>query len=219
MISEWKCKISEQMSIKQYTKVQDTLKTIRVNSKNITPDFKDIFSIFKILSPKDVKVVILGQDPYPTRGDANGVAFAVNKDIPIPASLQNIFKEVKSDFGKDKKINRTLIPWVEQGVFLLNTVLTTEIGVTHGHKKLDWQIFTDATISVINALDQSVVFILWGNAAKAKSKLITASRHLILTSVHPSPLAANRGGFFGCKHFSKANSFLKKQGRGEIKWI
>lgn len=164
----------------------------------------------------EVKVIILGQDPY-HGGQANGLAFAVNKGVSIPPSLRNICKEIEDDIGEPSETSRMLTSWAAQGVFLLNSTLTVREGQANSHSKLWWHVFTDNAIKALNEDNRPKVFILWGNFAKKKRELITNPNHLILEAAHPSPLSANRG-FFGCKHFSKTNEFLKSTGQKEIVW-
>ena len=184
--------------------------------KTIYPPKKDVFNAFR-LSYKDVKVVILGQDPYHGDGEAHGFAFSCLK-TPIPPSLKNIYKELYDDLGIEKDmLDGNLFPWVKQGVMLLNTGLTVEKDKPNSHKNLDWHIFTDEVIRKLNERNKPVVFILWGNNARAKKDLITNEKHLVIESAHPSPFSA-RNGFFGSKPFSKTNSFLKENGITPINW-
>lgn len=184
--------------------------------KTIYPPKKDVFNAFR-LSYKDVKVVILGQDPYHGDGEAHGFAFSCLK-TPIPPSLKNIYKELYDDLGIEKDmLDGNLFPWVKQGVMLLNTGLTVEKDKPNSHKNLDWHIFTDEVIRKLNERDKPVVFILWGNNARAKKDLITNKKHLVIESAHPSPFSA-RNGFFGSKPFSKTNDFLIKNNITPIKW-
>lgn len=183
--------------------------------KTVYPPKPEIYSAFKSVPYDDVKVVILGQDPYHGAGQANGMAFAVGKGVPLPPSLVNIFKEIESDTGV-KPQGSTLTGWAKQGVLLLNTVLTVRSGEPQSHSGLGWQRFTDAVISSLSAREKPMVFMLWGANAVNKKPLIGMS-HLILESVHPSPLSAYRG-FFGCKHFSKANAFLTEHGMMPVDW-
>ncbi len=184
--------------------------------KIIYPPKKDVFNAFR-LSYKDIKVVILGQDPYHGEGEAHGYAFSCLKN-PIPPSLKNIYKELYDDLGivKDMK-DGNLMPWVKQGVMLLNTGLTVEKDKPNSHKDLDWHIFTDEVIRKLNEREKPVVFILWGNNARAKKQLITNPNHLVIESAHPSPFSA-RNGFFGSKPFSRTNSFLEKNNINKINW-
>ena len=184
--------------------------------KTIYPPKKDVFNAFR-LSYKDVKVVILGQDPYHGDGEAHGFAFSCLK-TPIPPSLKNIYKELYDDLGiKKDMLDGNLFPWVKQGVMLLNTGLTVEKDKPNSHKNLDWHLFTDEVIRKLNERDKPVVFILWGNNARAKKDLITNKKHLVIESAHPSPFSA-RNGFFGSKPFSKTNDFLIKNNITPIKW-
>lgn len=186
-------------------------------NKKIYPNMYDIFNALKLTSYEDVKIVILGQDPYHGENQAHGLAFSVNKGIKIPPSLLNMYKELQNDLGCFIPNNGYLVPWAEQGVLLLNTVLTVREGEPNSHKNKGWEIFTDKVISKLNEREDPIIFILWGNNAKEKLKLITNKRHFILTAPHPSPLSASRG-FFGCKHFSKANEILKSLHKEEINW-
>ena len=182
------------------------------------PPKHHVFEAFKRCHPKDVKVVILGQDPYHGKGQANGLAFSVNPHMKIPRSLRNIFKEVEHDCGESQLSAGDLYAWANQGVLLLNTVLTVKGGTAGSHRKRGWETFTNAVLTQINTFKNHVVFMLWGGDAKKKKKRITAPQHLILEANHPSPLSANRGGWFGCKHFSSANAFLKKRGIAPVRW-
>ena len=181
-------------------------------SRTIYPDMNDIFNALKYTPFSDVKVVILGQDPYHGEGQAHGLCFSVKPGVPSPPSLINIFKELKTT-PPDGNLTR----WATQGVFLLNTVLTVREHEPNSHKGKGWEMFTDKIIAALNDRDKPVVFMLWGNNAKSKQALITNKRHLILAAAHPSPLSAN-AGFFGCGHFEKANEFLKETGTIPINW-
>lgn len=186
-------------------------------NKKVYPDMNNIFNALKLTSFEDVKVVILGQDPYHGENQAHGLAFSVNKGIKIPPSLLNIYKELQNDLGCYIPNNGYLVSWAEQGVLLLNTVLTVREGEPNSHKNKGWEIFTDKVISKLNEREDPIIFILWGNNAKEKLKLITNKNHFILTAPHPSPLSASRG-FFGCKHFSKVNEILRSLNKKEIDW-
>ncbi len=186
--------------------------------KDVWPKRKDLFNAFNSCAFENIKVVILGQDPFPTARHAHGLCFSNPEEvIPFSKSLQNIFKEIESDLGQQPPIHGNLQHWANQGVFLLNTVLTVTAGEANSHKKFGWQEFTDEVIRQISTHRSNVVFILWGSQAQKKEQLIDARRHHILKSVHPSPLSAYRG-FFGCKHFSKANELLISHGLQPIKW-
>ena len=186
--------------------------------ETIFPPKEQIFRAFELCHWADLKVVILGQDPYPTKGHANGLCFSVAADVkPLPKSLVNIFKERKTDLQLPDLPNGNLESWARQGVLLLNSVLTVQEGQADSHKNWGWEQFTDAVIEKIAMEKDNIVFILWGAKAQAKASQINASKHLVLKAVHPSPLAAHRG-FFGCKHFSKTNAFLRSVGTREIQW-
>ncbi len=187
-------------------------------SEHILPEKSKVFNAFNLCSFEALKVVILGQDPYPKRDHANGLCFSVESNVrPFPKSLNNIFKEIKSDLAQPFPENGNLERWANQGVLLLNSVLTVEEGKTDSHKGIGWEQFTDAVIECINKKKENVVFLLWGSKAFSKSILIDEKKHYILTSVHPSPLSVYRG-FFGCKHFSKTNEFLASKGLKIIHW-
>lgn len=173
------------------------------------PEYNNIFNALKLTPYKDVKVVILGQDPYHGTGEAHGLSFSVQKGVKKPPSLKNIFKELKDDLGYDEPIDGDLTAWAKQGVLLLNSVLTVEKDKAASHKDLGWNLLTDHIIKLLNQKQEPVVFILWGNFARNKKVFITNSKHLIIESPHPSPFSAN-SGFFGSKPFSKTNNFLIK---------
>ncbi len=183
----------------------------------IYPPKQQVFSAFEACDFKDIKVVILGQDPYHQRGQAHGMCFSVNPGIAIPPSLQNIYKELQSDCGCYVPNNGYLMPWAKQGVFLLNTILTVEDSHPLSHKNRGWEIFTDHVIQKINEKEDPVVFLLWGRNARDKKGMIDQSRHLVLEASHPSPLSAYHG-FFGCRHFSNANRFLMDHHKEPIDW-
>ena len=186
--------------------------------KSILPPKLHWFEALNATPLDKVKVVILGQDPYPTKGHAHGLCFSVQKQVtPLPKSLQNINKELYSDVGVDNSHTGYLLPWVEQGVLLLNAVLTVEEGKANAHKDKGWEQFTDKIISIVNAQCENVVFVLWGAYAQKKGKHIETSKHLVINDPHPSPLSAYRG-FFGSKPFSRVNEYLKSQGKEPIVW-
>ncbi len=186
-------------------------------SKTIYPDMHDIFNALKYTDYDDVKVVILGQDPYHGPGQAHGMSFSVRPGIKQPPSLVNIFKELKDDLGINPPDHGYLVKWAEQGVLLLNTCLTVREHQPNSHKGKGWEIFTDQVIRLLNQREKPMVFILWGGNAKSKQSLITNSNHLILTGAHPSPLSAYNG-FYGGQYFSKANAFLEDSGQSAIDW-
>lgn len=177
-----------------------------------------IFNAFNLCPFDKVKVVIIGQDPYHEPGQAHGLSFSVNDGIPFPPSLINIFKEISNDLGTPMPMSGNLTRWAEQGVLLLNATLTVRAHQAASHQRKGWEKFTDAVIKALDAHRDHLVFILWGGYARSKAKLIDSSRHLVLQSVHPSPLSANHGGWFGNHHFSRANAYLKEHGEDEIIW-
>jgi uracil-DNA glycosylase len=186
--------------------------------QDITPLKENIFQAFNLCSFDDIKVVILGQDPYPTPGHAQGLSFSIPAGVsPLAKSLQNIFKEIKEDIGENKLKNGDLRPWVSQGVFLLNSVLTVVEGQPNSHANIGWEKFTDYVLEKISKEKEDVVFLLWGKTAQSKATLIDKKKHLVLEAPHPSPLSAYRG-FFGCKHFSKANNYLRSKQIKPINW-
>lgn len=182
------------------------------------PPGKLIFNAFNLCPFDKVKVVIIGQDPYHEPGQAHGLSFSVCDGVPFPPSLQNIFKEIEQDLGTPIPMTGNLTRWAEQGVLLLNATLTVRAHQAASHQRRGWEQFTDAAIKALNAHRDHLVFILWGGYARSKASLIDASRHLILQSVHPSPLSANRGGWFGNHHFSRANAYLAEHAQEPIKW-
>lgn len=184
--------------------------------KIVYPPKRDILRALKLTDYNDVKVVILGQDPYHGENEANGLSFSVNEGIKLPPSLKNIYKELYDDLGITKTTG-DLISWANQGVLLLNSVLTVLKDIPTSHSKIGWQKYTDAIIKKLNEREKPIVFILWGNYARSKKNLITNKRHYIIESPHPSPFSAN-SGFFGSRPFSKTNEFLKKNNIKEIEW-
>lgn len=177
-----------------------------------------IFNAFNLCPFDRVKVVIIGQDPYHEPGQAQGLSFSVPEGVPFPPSLQNIFKEIQLDLDKPMPPTGDLTRWAEQGVLLLNATLTVRAHQAASHQRHGWEQFTDAAIRALNTGRESLVFILWGGYARSKAQLIDRSRHLVLESVHPSPLSANRGGWFGNHHFSQCNAYLREHGEQEIDW-
>ncbi len=185
---------------------------------NIFPAEGEVFNAFKLCDFNQVKVVILGQDPYPTKGHAHGLSFSVKEHVkPLPKSLKNIFKALSNDLEQTPPANGDLTYWAQQGVLLLNAVLTVEEGKPDSHKGIGWEQFSNAVIQNLSSEKQHLVFLLWGAKAQAKRDLIDRSKHLVLESVHPSPLSAYRG-FYDCKHFSKTNDYLRKNHIPTIKW-
>ena len=204
--NDWDVLLADEFKKEYYLNLRQFLKQ-EYSTKTIYPDMYDIFNALKLTSFCDTKIVIVGQDPYINKGEAHGLAFSVNHGIKIPPSLINIFKELSSDIGIDMPKSGCLTAWAERGVLLLNSVLTVQAGKSRSHAKKGWEIFTDYVLSLLNERKKPLVFMLWGNDAKNKGQIITGRQHLVLTAAHPSPLAGGR--FFGCKHFSKANEFLK----------
>ena len=182
------------------------------------PSEELIFNAFNLCPFDKVKVAILGQDPYHEQGQAMGLSFSVPEGIMLPPSLQNIYKEIQNDLGKPIPTSGDLTRWAKQGVLLLNATLTVRAHIANSHQTLGWQNFTDAAIEALNAHREHIVFMLWGGFARSKKRLIDANRHCIIDSVHPSPLSANRGGWFGQHQFSRCNAYLKQQGLDEIDW-
>ena len=183
----------------------------------IYPPGGQMFNAFRHTPLPEVKVVILGQDPYHGPGQAHGLCFSVAEGVPIPPSLQNIYREIEQDLGVRMPLHGCLTSWAEQGVLLLNSVLSVRRGQAASHQGHGWERFTDRVIAVINEQRQGVVFMLWGSYAQRKGAMVDAARHLLLSAPHPSPLSASRG-FFGCRHFSRANDYLQQRGQTPIQW-
>lgn len=214
---DWKNLLAEEFEKDYFQKLTDSIRE-QYQKTVCYPPGKEIFSAFNYCSLQDLKVVIIGQDPYHGPQQANGLCFSVRDGIAHPPSLQNIFKEIETDLGKPYPKSGDLSRWANQGVFLLNATLTVRANEAGSHQGLGWEQFTDAVIRKISEEKEDVVFLLWGGFAKKKSKLIDAKKHCILTSGHPSPLSANRGYWFGNKHFSQTNEFLKQKNRVVIDW-
>ncbi len=215
--NEWDKVLEGEFDKEYYLKLRQFLKE-EYTYHTIYPNMYDIFNALKYTSYSDVKVVILGQDPYHGPNQAHGLSFSVQKGIMPPPSLVNIYKEIENEFGVQMpKTYGNLTKWAKQGVLLLNTTLTVRAHNANSHKDAGWQIFTDNVIRKLNERQEPVVFLLWGSHSIKKRALIDETRHLVLTSVHPSPLSAYRG-FFGCGHFAAANDFLVKTGRQPIDW-
>lgn len=214
--NDWKDLLKDEFKKDYYLKLRQFLIN-EYSKKTIYPDKYDIFNALHYTAYKDVKVVILGQDPYHGPNQAHGLSFSVKPHIPAPPSLVNIYKELNNDLGCYIPNNGYLKKWADEGVLLLNTSLTVRAGQANSHRNAGWEIFTDKVIQLLNEREDPVVFILWGNNAISKEKLITNKRHYIIKSVHPSPLSASRG-FFGSKPFSKTNNFLKSIGKEPIDW-
>jgi uracil-DNA glycosylase len=212
----WKDALESEFEKPYFASLVRFLHSEKAEGKTIYPSGNQIFKAFELTPLNEVKVVILGQDPYHGPGQAMGLSFSVPDGVPAPPSLKNIFKEIETDLGVEMSGKLNLEDWARQGVLLLNAILTVEGGKAASHSKIGWEQFTDAAIRTISEKCNGVVFMLWGNFARSKAELIDSSRHLILQAAHPSPLA--RGAFFGSRHFSKANSYLASIGKSEINW-
>jgi uracil-DNA glycosylase len=213
--SGWKEALREEFLSEYFAKIKENLLAAKAR-EIVYPPGNLIFNAFNLTPFERVRAVILGQDPYHGAHQAMGLSFSVPHGVRIPPSLVNIYKEIKSDLGISEPASGDLSYWAKQGVLLLNASLSVGANRANSHSGFGWQIFTDAVIKILSARRQNLVFMLWGNFAKAKSALIDAQRHLILTAAHPSPLAG--GAFFGCKHFSRCNEYLRAHGLGEIDW-
>ena len=211
----WKEALKQEFLSEYFAKIKENLLAAKAR-EIVYPPGNLIFNAFNLTPFERVRAVILGQDPYHGAHQAMGLSFSVPRGVRIPPSLVNIYKEIKSDLGISEPASGDLSYWAKQGVLLLNASLSVGANRANSHSDFGWQIFTDAVIKILSARRQSLVFMLWGNFAKAKSALIDAQRHLILTAAHPSPLAG--GAFFGCKHFSRCNEYLRAHGLGEIDW-
>lgn len=214
--NDWDLLLAEQFSLPYYIQLRDFLNS-EYATKTIYPPLEDVFNALHYTPFSEVKVVILGQDPYHGPNQAHGLSFSVQKDVNIPPSLRNMFKELATDIGCATAPHGNLTAWARQGVLLLNSVLTVQQGKAHAHKGKGWEVFTDHIIQTLNAKEEPIVYILWGNAAKQKAKLIDTEKHYIVSSVHPSPLSAYRG-FFGSRPFSKTNEILVETGQQPITW-
>ncbi|WP_041966332.1 uracil-DNA glycosylase [Mesobacillus selenatarsenatis] len=212
----WEPLLAEEFEKAYYLDLREFL-IEEYRTKTIFPEKDNIFNALRFTDYEDVKVVILGQDPYHGHGQAHGLSFSVKPGVKIPPSLRNIFKELNADLGYEVPDNGYLKKWAEQGVLLLNTVLTVREGNANSHRGKGWEHFTDKVITLLNEREKPAIFILWGKPAQSKLKLINEDKHKIIMSVHPSPLSARRG-FFGSKPFSKVNELLKEQGEKEIDW-
>jgi uracil-DNA glycosylase len=214
--NDWAPILQDEFAKPYYLQLREFLK-YEYSNFIVYPDMYDIFNALHYTSFSDVKVVILGQDPYHGPNQAHGLSFSVKPGVPYPPSLRNIFQELQNDLGYAIPKSGSLVPWTRQGVLLLNTVLTVRAGQAHSHKGKGWEIFTDRVIESLNEKPDPVVYILWGSAAQSKQKLIDTTKHYIVKSPHPSPLSAHRG-FFGSKPFSKTNAYLRMIGKTEIDW-
>lgn len=212
----WKPVLAEEFGKRYFSELTSFVRN-EFKTQTIFPPAKLIFNAFDQCPFNQLKVVILGQDPYHGPGQAHGLCFSVNDGIDFPPSLRNIFKELKNDVGKEIPRSGNLTDWAKQGVLLLNATLTVRANLAGSHQNKGWELFTDAVINKINEQKPHVVFILWGNYAISKAKFIDQNKHLVLSSVHPSPLSASRG-FFGNHHFSRANEFLQQHGLKQVQW-
>lgn len=216
---DWKAELSDELVKPYFIELMDKVSLAYDTYPNqIFPPKHQVFSALNTCTFNNVKVVIIGQDPYPTKGHAHGFCFSIEKEVsPFPKSLKNIAKELMTDVGVELKENGDLTSWASQGVLLLNSILTVQEGKPESHQGYGWERFTDAIIQRLGARNEPLVFLLWGAQAIAKKSLILGEKHFVLTAPHPSPLSAYRG-FFGCKHFSQTNEFLQSIGSAQIDW-
>ena len=214
--NDWDNLLKDEFNKEYYLKLREFLKQ-EYSTRTIYPGMYDIFNALKSTPYSNVKAVIIGQDPYHEPGQAHGMCFSVKPGVPAPPSLVNIYKELASDIGFQPPKDGYLQKWADQGVLLLNAVLTVRAGAANSHKGKGWEQFTDKVIELVNEKDEPVVFLLWGANARAKKALVTNPKHLVLEAPHPSPLSAYNG-FFGCRHFSKANAFLESNNIKPIDW-
>lgn len=214
---EWHTRLASEMDASYMQRLQSFIAQQRANGIDIFPSEEDCFNAFKLTPFDKVKVVILGQDPYHGPKQANGLSFSVNPGVKVPPSLLNIYKELNQDLNISIADHGDLSRWAEQGVLLLNSVLSVEKSKANSHQGKGWETFTDKVIELLSAEHEGLVFMLWGAYAQKKGKAIDRAKHLVLEAVHPSPLSVYRG-FFGCQHFSKSNAYLKQLGKGEIDW-
>ncbi|SFA70273.1 Uracil-DNA glycosylase [Acetitomaculum ruminis DSM 5522] len=214
--NDWFSQISEEFNKPYYQKLYSFVKE-EYATQVIYPPANEVFSALELTKPEDVKVVILGQDPYHNENQAHGLSFSVKPGQDIPPSLKNIYKELHEELGCYIPNNGYLVKWAKQGVLLLNTVLTVRAHLANSHQHKGWEEFTDAIIEKVNQQDRSLVYMLWGSPARKKAAMLNNPKHLVLEASHPSPLSAHRG-FFGCGHFAKANEFLKENGIEPIDW-
>ncbi|WP_413625135.1 uracil-DNA glycosylase [Luteibacter sp. Lutesp34] len=213
----WKARIGAYLDRPEMLALSEFLRGEKARGKTIYPPGPDIFNAFAHTPFDKVRVVILGQDPYHGPGQAHGLSFSVRPGVRVPPSLQNMFKEIEDCLGIPRPDHGCLTPWADRGVLLLNAVLTVEAGNAGSHQGKGWEGFTDAAIDALNREREGLVFMLWGSHAQRKGQLIDGKRHLVLRSVHPSPLSAHRG-FMGCGHFAKANAYLESRGEPPIDW-
>ncbi|MCF6340199.1 MAG: uracil-DNA glycosylase [Sulfurimonas sp.] len=214
--NNWQTFLNNELQKNYFTELQKFI-NLEYKTKKIFPEHKNLFRAFNLLIPEDVKVIILGQDPYHGVNQANGLAFSVSSNVRIPPSLKNIFKELHDDIACDIPFSGDLTSWASNGVLLINSVLSVEESKPNSHKNKGWEIFTDSVIYELSQKFNNLVFILWGSLSQKKESLIDARRHLVLKAPHPSPLSSYRG-FFGSKPFSQSNEYLKKHAKKEIEW-
>ncbi|OZI15654.1 uracil-DNA glycosylase [Sodalis-like symbiont of Philaenus spumarius] len=215
----WRDALAQEKTLPYFQEALAFVARERAAGMTVYPPAKDVFNAFRFTELNAVKVVILGQDPYHGPNQAHGLSFSVKPGVPTPPSLVNIYKELASDIPGFVIPNYgCLQSWAQQGVMLLNTVLTVEAGKAHSHASLGWETFTDKVIKVLNAQREGIVFLLWGSHAQNKGTIIDPKRHYVLKAPHPSPLSAHRG-FLGCRHFSRANALLEQQGQQPINWM
>ena len=214
--NDWDALLADEFHSEYYAQIRRVLKK-EYAEHEVYPPMEDIFNALRYTAYADVKAVLLGQDPYHGPGQAQGLCFSVRPGVPLPPSLQNIFTELQNDMGLPAPHSGSLIPWAKEGVLLLNTTLTVRRGEPNSHSKIGWTRFTDAIIQKLNAHERPIVFLLWGGNARSKKKFITNPNHLVLETVHPSPLSVYQG-FFGCRHFSQCNEFLMQHGIAPIDW-
>lgn len=214
--NDWLEPLSGEFRKSYYRELYQKVKS-EYETKQVFPAADDIFNAFQFTPLSKVKVVILGQDPYHNYGQAHGLCFSVKPDVEVPPSLVNIYQELRDDLGCEIPNNGFLKKWADQGVMLLNTVLTVRAHAANSHQGIGWEQFTDAAIRILNEQDRPMVFLLWGRPAQNKKSMLTNPKHLILEAPHPSPLSAYRG-FFGCRHFSKTNAYLEANGLSPIDW-
>ena len=214
--NDWDELLRDEFQKEYYQRLRRAL-IVEYRTRTIYPDMYDIFNALKATPYHACKVVLLGQDPYHGPGQAHGMCFSVRPGVPKPPSLQNIFRELQDDVGVPEPADGCLVGWAKQGVLLLNTVLTVRAGQANSHRGLGWEMLTDRIISLLGEREKPMVFLLWGANARGKKRLLQNPRHLVLDCAHPSPLSAHNG-FFGCRHFSRTNEFLQRQGETPIDW-
>ena len=216
LINDWEKALSKEFKKPYYLKLYNTVRS-EYSKTTVYPPSEEIFTAFNLTDINDVKVLILGQDPYHEPGQAHGLSFSVKPGVAIPPSLLNIYKELEDELSLYIPNNGYLEKWAKQGVLMLNTVLTVRAHNANSHKGIGWEEFTDAAIMALNELDKPIVYMLWGSNARSKAKMLNNKKQLMLEAPHPSPLSSYRG-FFGCNHFIKCNEFLKANGLSEIDW-